>query len=185
MEIGYARVSTQGQTLEAQLEHLTAAGCGHIYRDVASGARFDRKSLQALLRALKPGSTLVVTRLDRLARSTVDLLTILKAVADRGCSFRSLAEPWADTSTPAGRLMLTVLGGLAEFERGLISARTMEGRERAKRAGVRMGRKPLLSPHQIAEVRERKANGESVRFLARSYGVSPNTISRVRPRIAI
>ena len=93
MEIGYARVSTQGQTVECQLEQLTTAGCGDIYRDVASGARFDRKSLQALLRALRPGSTLVVTRLDRLARSTVDLLTILKAVSDKGCSFRSLAEP--------------------------------------------------------------------------------------------
>ena len=86
----------------------------------------------------------------------------------------------AETTTPAGRLMLTALGGLAEFERELIKARTTEGRERAKRAGVKMGRKPLLTPHQIAEIRGRKAGGESVRFLARSYGVSPNTISRVR-----
>jgi len=180
MKLGYARVSTQGQTLEAQLEQLREAGCAEIYKDVASGARFDRKSLQALLKALKPESTLIVTRLDRLARSTVDLLTIIKAIADKGCLFRSLAEPWADTTSPAGRLMLTVLGGLAEFERELIKIRTGEGRERAKRAGIRMGRKPLLSPHQIAEVRDRKAGGESVRQLARSYGVSPNTISRVR-----
>ncbi|MGJ5222296.1 recombinase family protein [Bradyrhizobium oligotrophicum] len=179
MEFGYARVSTPGQTLESQLKQLSAAGCVDIYRDVASGARFDRRSLQALLKALKPGSTLVVTRLDRLARSTVDLLTILKAVTDRGCLFRSISEPWADTRTPAGRLMLTVLGGLAEFERELIRARTMEGRERAQRAGVRMGRKPILSTHQIAEIQGRKAAGESVRFLARSYGVSPSTISRV------
>jgi DNA invertase Pin-like site-specific DNA recombinase len=93
-----------------------------------------------------------------------------KAVSDKGCSFRSLGEPWADTSTAAGRLMLTVLGGLAEYERELIKSRTSEGRERAKRAGVRMGRKPILSPHQIVEVRDRKANGESVRLLARSYG---------------
>jgi DNA invertase Pin-like site-specific DNA recombinase len=120
----------------------------------------------------------VVTRLDRLARSTVDLLTTIKAIADS--LFKSLAEPSADTTTPAGRLMLTVLGGLAEFERELIKARTSEGRERAKRAGIRMGRKPILTAHQIAEVRERKAGGESVRQLARSYRVSPNTISRVR-----
>jgi DNA invertase Pin-like site-specific DNA recombinase len=122
----------------------------------------------------------VVTRLDRLARSTIDLLTIVKLIVDNGCQFKSLADPWCDSTTPTGRLLLTVLGGLAEFERELIKARTMEGRERAIRAGIKMGRKRLLSPHQIAEIRGRKANGESVRFLARSYGVSPNTISRVR-----
>jgi DNA invertase Pin-like site-specific DNA recombinase len=122
----------------------------------------------------------VVTRLDRLARSTIDLLTTIKQIADRGCMFKSLADLWADTTTPAGRLMLTVLGGLAEFERELIKARTGEGRARAKLAGVRMGRKPKLSAHQIIEIRDRKRLGESVRFLARSYGVSPNTISRVR-----
>jgi DNA invertase Pin-like site-specific DNA recombinase len=180
MKIGYARVSTQGQTLEANLDQLREAGCEKIYKEIASGARSDRAQLKTLLRGLEPDSTLVVTRLDRLARSTVDLLTTIKAIADKGCTFKSLAEPWADTTTPAGRLMLTVLGGLAEFERELIKARTSEGRERAKKAGVRMGRKPILTAHQIAEVRERKADGESVRHLARSYGVSPNTISRVR-----
>jgi DNA invertase Pin-like site-specific DNA recombinase len=126
------------------------------------------------------GAVVVVTRLDRLARSTIDLLTTVKQIADKQCLFKSLAEPWADTTTPAGRLMLTVLSGLAEFERELIKARTVEGRERAKRAGVKIGRKPILSAHQIAEIRSRKANGESVRFLARSYRVSPNTISRVK-----
>jgi DNA invertase Pin-like site-specific DNA recombinase len=108
------------------------------------------------------------------------VLTQRRFVADRDCLFKSLADPWCDTTTPGGRLMLTVLSGLAEFERDLIKARTGEGRQRAKRAGVRMGRKPKLTPHQIAEVRDRKAAGESVRFLARSYGCSPNTISRVR-----
>ena len=146
----------------------------------SAALKCDRPELQRLLKALEPGSVMVVTRLDRLGRSTIDLLTVVKQIADRGCLFKSLADPWADTTTPAGRLMLTVLGGLAEFERELIKARTTEGRERAKRAGVKMGRKPLLSPHQIAEIRGRKAKGESVRFLARSYGVSPNTISRVR-----
>ena len=146
----------------------------------ASGARSDRPQLQSLLKALEPGAVVVVTRLDRLARSTIDLLTTIKQIADKGCLFKSLADPWADTTTPGGRLMLTVLGGLAEFERELIKARTSEGRDRAKRAGVKMGRKPILSAHQIAEIRSRKANGESVRFLARSYRVSPNTISRVR-----
>jgi DNA invertase Pin-like site-specific DNA recombinase len=115
-----------------------------------------------------------------LGRSTVDLLTTIKAISDKGCQFKSLTEPWADTTTPAGRLMLTILGGLAEFERELIKVRTREGRARAIKAGIRMGRKPILSPYQIAEIRNRKAAGESVRMLARSYRVSPNTISRVR-----
>jgi DNA invertase Pin-like site-specific DNA recombinase len=176
----WIRESTQGQTLEAQLEQLKEAGCEAIYKEIASGARSDRKQLKTLLKDFQPNSTLVVTRLDRLARSTVDLLTTIKAIRHKGGLFKSLAEPWADTTTPAGRLMLTVLGGLAEFERELIKARTGEGRERAKKAGVRMGRKPILTAHQIAEVRERKADGESVRHLARSYGVSPNTISRIR-----
>jgi DNA invertase Pin-like site-specific DNA recombinase len=180
MKIGYSRVSTSGQSLDSQLEELANAGCAKIYSEKVSGARSDRPELQRLLKTLDPGSTLVVTRLDRLARSTIDLLTIIKAIADKGCLFKSIADPWCDTTTPGGRLMLTVLGGLAEFERELIKARTTEGRERAKRAGVRLGRKPKLSPHQMAEVRDRKAGGESVRFLARSYGVSPNTISRVR-----
>jgi DNA invertase Pin-like site-specific DNA recombinase len=174
MNVGY------GQTLETQLEKLGKADCSKIYSEKISGAKCDRPELQRLLKALEPGSVMVVTRLDRLGRSTIDLLTIVKQIADRGCLFKSLADLWADTTTPAGRLMLTVLGGLAEFERELIKARTTEGRERAKRAGVKMGRKPLLTPHQIAEIRGRKAGGESVRFLARSYGVSPNTISRVR-----
>jgi len=180
MNLGYARVSTQGQTLESQLEELGNAGCSKIYSEKISGAKYDRPELQRLLKALEPGSVVVVTRLDRLGRSTIDLLAIVKQIADRGCLFKSLADPWCNSTTPTGRLLLTVLGGLAEFERELIKDRTTEGRERAKRAGVKMGRKPLLSPHQIAEIRGRKAGGESVRFLARSYGVSPNTISRVR-----
>jgi hypothetical protein len=119
----------------------------------------------------RPGDVVVVTRLDRLARSTLDLLTILKSIADRGARLTSLAETWADTTTATGRLMLTILGGLAEFERELIKARTAEGRERAEGRGVRMGRKHKLTPHQM----ERKADGQSVRELGRSYNVSPNT----------
>ena len=165
MNVGYARVSTQGQTLESQLEELGKADCSKIYSEKISGAKCDRPELQRLLKALEPGAVVVVTRLDRLARSTIDLLTTIKQIADKGCLFKSLADPWADTTTPGGRLMLTVLGGLAEFERELIKARTTEGRERAKRSGIRMGRKPILSPHQVAEIRSRKANGKSVRFL--------------------
>ena len=176
MNIGYARVSTEGQSLDFQLELLGNAGCSRVFSEKASGTHSDRPELRSLVKSLHPGAVVVVTRLDRLARSTIDLLTTIKQIADKGRLFKSLAEPWADTTTPAGRLMLTMLGGLAEFERELIKIRTSEGRERAKRAGLKMGRKPVLSAHQIAEIRSRKANGESVRFLARSYRVSPNTI---------
>src|SRR5215475_4777049 len=127
---GYARVSTDGQTLEAQLSALKDAACDKVFAEKVSGAKTDRVELGRLLKALQPGDTLVVTRLDRLARSTRDLLNILHDLGQRQIGFRSLVDTWADTTTPHGRLMLTVLGGLAEFERELIRARTGEGRKR-------------------------------------------------------
>ena len=140
MIIGYARVSTQGQTLAAQDAASHAAGCAKVFREQASGAKTDRPVLAKLLKRLEPGDTLLVTRLDRLARSTRDLLNVLDQVSSAGATFKSLADAWADTTTPHGRLILTVLGGLAEFERELIRARTGEGRARAKARGVHMGR---------------------------------------------
>src|SRR5215207_3966521 len=145
---GYAWVSTDGQTLDAQIAQLKAAGADKVFREKVSGARSDRPELARMMRALAPGDRILVTRLDRLARSTRDLLNILAAIGDQKVGFRSLNDAWADTTTPHGRLMLTVLGGLAEFERELIRARTGEGRERAKARGVRLGRKPKLTPHQ-------------------------------------
>ncbi len=120
-----------------------------------------------------------MTRLDRLARSTRDLLNTLDAIGKVGAGFRSLHDAWADTTTPHGRLMLTVLGGLAEFERELIRARTGEGRERAKARGVHMGRPPKLTPHQKKEALRRRDAGETTRDIARLFNVSPNTISRL------
>jgi DNA invertase Pin-like site-specific DNA recombinase len=180
MKIGYARVSTSGQTVKGQVEQLRAAGCRRVVDETASGAKAERPRLKALLASLKPGDVLVVTRLDRLARSTGDLLNLMQDLSDRRASFLSLTDRWADTTTPSGRLILTVLSGLAEFERELIKARTAEGRDRAKARGVRLGRKPRLTPHQVEEISKRKLAGASVRELGRSYNVSPNTISRVR-----
>ena len=128
---------------------------------------------------LDAGDVLIVTRLDRLARSTRDLLNVLAAVGERGAGFKSLKDAWADTTTAHGRLMLTVLGGLAEFERELIMARTGEGRLRAKARGVRFGRPRSLTPHQRQEAMQRLADGEVQADLARSYGVSQATISRL------
>lgn len=132
---GYGRVSTNGQSLTAQMAELKAANCVKIFQERASGARSERRQLARLIAALDKNDVLVVTRLDRLARSTRDLLNLLDAVARKGAGFRSLRDAWADTTTAHGRLMLTVLGGLAEFERELIRTRTGEGRQRAKARG--------------------------------------------------
>ncbi len=176
---GYARVSTEGQTLDAQIAQLRAAGCAKIYREKISGARSDRDQLRRVLNTLEAGDVLIVTRLDRLARSTRDLLNIIESIAEREAAFRSLDDAWADTTTPHGRLMLTVLGGLAEFERELIRIRTGEGRKRAKARGVRLGRRPKLTPHQRKEAIARRDAGEPLTEIARTYNVSHSTISRL------
>src|SRR3712207_6209828 len=180
MIYGYARVSTDGQSVDAQVRQLTQAGCEKVYREVASGARADRALLGRAVAVLGPGDVLVVTRLDRLARSTRDLLNTLATISGRPAGFRSLSDTWADTTTPHGRLMLTVLGGLAEFERELIRARTGEGRERAKARGVQLGRRPKLTRHQKQEALARRETGEPLTAIARSYDVSHSTISRLR-----
>jgi DNA invertase Pin-like site-specific DNA recombinase len=177
--IGYARVSTVGQALDAQLEQLQAEGCAPIYREQVSGARADRRQLLRMIKALHPGDVVTVTRIDRLARSTFDLFGIVKQIVDAGAQFRSLAEPWADTATSTGRLMLAVLGGLADVERDLIRTRTAEGRNRAKLRGQHMGRKPKLTSQQQAEARQRRAEGATLRELANSYDVGVATISRL------
>ena len=181
MIYGYARVSTDGQSVESQVAVLTVAGAAKVYRETASGAKTDRARLRQVLTALDQGDVLMVTRLDRLARSTRDLLNTLATIADKGAGFKSLGDAWADTTTPHGRLMLTVLGGLAEFERELIRARTSEGRARAKARGIRLGRRPKLTPHQKREALSRRANGEPLTEIARSYNVSHTTISRLTP----
>jgi DNA invertase Pin-like site-specific DNA recombinase len=177
--IGYARVSTDGQALEAQLAQLWAEGCAKVFREKASGAKTERAQLAKLMASLAPGDVVIVTRLDRLARSTRDLLNTLAAITEKDAGFRSLGDAWADTTTPHGRLMLTVLGGLAEFERELIRERTSEGRERAKARGVRLGRPPKLNPHQRQEALQRRESGEAHAAIARTFGVAHSTISRL------
>jgi DNA invertase Pin-like site-specific DNA recombinase len=176
---GYARVSTNGQDLAAQEAELMAAGAAKVFKEKVSGAKTDRAELAKVIRRLEPGDVLVVTRLDRLARSTRDLLNVLATIGEREAGFRSLKDTWADTTTPHGRLMLTILGGLAEFERELIRARTGDGRARAKARGVRFGRPAVLTPHQRAEALQRLGNGEAQADVARSFNVSQATISRL------
>jgi DNA invertase Pin-like site-specific DNA recombinase len=181
MIYGYARVSTDGQSVAAQVATLTAAGAEKVFRETASGTKTDRLQLRRVIETLNAGDVLLVTRLDRLARSTRDLLNILAAVTEKDAGFRSLGDGWADTTTPHGRLMVTFLGGLAEFERELIRIRTGEGRDRAKARGVKMGRRPKMTPHQQREAIQRREKGEPVREIARSYNVSHSTVSRLRP----
>jgi DNA invertase Pin-like site-specific DNA recombinase len=178
---GYARVSTDGQTLDAQVAALKAAGAVRVFRETASGAKTDRRELARALKSLDEGDTLLVTHLDRLARSTRDLLNMLDTIAKAGAGFRSLGDLWADTTPAHGRLMLTVLGGLAEFERELIRARTSEGRKRAKASGVHMGRPPRLTAHQKCDALKALADGTATHaVLARRFNVSQSTISRLR-----
>ena len=178
--LGYARVSTRDQDLAGQVTELTAAGCAKVYREKVSGAKTDRAELTKVIGRLESGDVLVVTRLDRLARSTRDLLNVIDAMSKRGAGFRSLKDAWADTTSPHGRLMLTVLGGLAEFERELIRARTGEGRKRAQDRGVRFGRPRKLTPHQRQEALARLRAGETQADIARSYAVDATTIGRLQ-----
>ena len=178
---GYARVSTRDQDFNAQVAELMAAGCAKVYREKASGAKTDRAELAKVISRMEPGDVLVVCRLDRLARSTRDLLNIIEALTQRGAGFKSLKDTWADTTSPHGRLMLTVLGGLAEFERELIRARTGDGRKRAKERGVRFGRPRKLTPHQRQEALARLEAGETQADVARTYNVDATTIGRLQP----
>jgi len=184
---GYARVSTAGQTLDVQLDVLKAAGCEtkSIFREKITGAHAGRTQLDSLLATIDDGDVLLVSRLDRLARSTRDLLNILDTIARRGAAFRSLGDRWADTTTPHGGLMLTVLGGLAEFERELIRLRTGEGRIRAKARGVHMGRPSKLTPSQRREGLRALAAGEATQAdLVRRFNVSKSTVSRLAAKAA-
>src|SRR5262249_17165742 len=179
MTYGYARVSTNGQDFGSQEAELMAARAAKVFKEKVSGAKTDRAELAKVMRRLEPGDVLLVTRLDRLARSTRDLLNVLATIGEREAGLRSLKDTWADTTTPHGRLMLTVLGGLAEFERELILARTSDGRARAKVRGAKFGRPSALTPHQRREALLRLGNGEAQADVARSFNVSQATISRL------
>ncbi len=181
--LGYARVSTDAQELAGQRDELHAAGCTRIYAEKITGTQRNRPELARLLDHLRPGDVVTVTRLDRLARSTRDLLDIAERIQEAGAGLRSLAEPWADTTTPAGRMVLTVFAGIAEFERSLIIDRTRSGREAAKARGVKFGPRPTLTPVQIAHARELiDQEGRTVKEAAGLLGVHRSTLYRALER---
>jgi DNA invertase Pin-like site-specific DNA recombinase len=177
--LGYARVSTAGQDLSAQIEALRAAGATTIFREKISGVRADRPQLAKLMTALKAGDLVAVTKLDRLGRSTRELLELIDRIGKAGAAFRSLGDPLWDTSNAQGRLLSTLLAGIAEFERELIRERTGEGRKRAMANGVKFGRKRKLSDYQRKEAIRRRAAGETLASIAKSYAVNISMISRL------
>ena len=180
---GYARVSTADQDLGTQRDALTAAGCTHLYAEKISGAKSDRPELAAMLAALQAGDVVIVTRIDRLARSLMDLLNIMKAIGERGAGFKSLAETWADFSNPVGRMIIGVMGSLAEYERSLILARTDAGRRRAKAEGRRIGGpNPTITAEQRAQAAAMATAGASQSAIARAVGVSRSSVSRIMER---
>jgi DNA invertase Pin-like site-specific DNA recombinase len=179
MLIGYARVSTNEQDTAAQVAALKSAGCGRIFREKASGGRWDRPELHRLLDQLRKGDVLVVWKLDRLSRSLRDVLTIMEQIAEAKAGFRSLSEA-IDTTSPAGRMMMQMLGAFAEFERAMLRARTKAGLESARRQGRIGGRRPKLRPQQQAEIIKMVSRGRrTAADAARLFDVHPATVSRL------
>lgn len=178
--IGYARVSAADQDYDGQIERLKDYGCDRVYAEKASGkSQNGRHQLHIALKKLLPSDTFVVVRLDRLARSIRDLLNILDQIKKAGARIKAIEDPWLDTTTPHGELILTIMGGMFEFERKLIRQRCEEGIKRAKAQGKQFGRRPALDAGQRRKVAERHANGETIAALADDYEVGVATIWRV------
>lgn len=178
MILGYARVSTNDQNLDGQIDALQAAGAGRIFSDKITGSIRKRPQLDKLLDQLRPGDVVVVTKYDRLARSLKDLLDIVEQVKEHGAGFRSLAED-IDTTTPAGRLVFHVFASIAQFERERISERTKEGLQASRARGRAGGRPSALTAAQKVEARRmRDDDGRSVAEVARLFKVSEQTIRR-------
>lgn len=181
MLVGYARVSTHDQKPELQLDALRAAGCEEIFIEKASGAQRDRPEMQAALRHLRAGDTLVVWKLDRLARSMKQLIETIESLEAKGVGFRSLTEA-IDTTTPGGRLLFHVFGALAEFERSIIRERTRAGLDAARARGRKGGRPPKLTEKDIKAARAMLLDKTiTVEEIARHLRVSPATLYRHLP----
>jgi DNA invertase Pin-like site-specific DNA recombinase len=179
MKIGYARVSSNTQDYQGQVEALKAAGCERIYSEKVSGKSTDgRRELTKAFKIMQPGDVLVITKLDRLARSIRDLLSIIDQLKAGGVMLKALDDTWLDTTSPHGELIFTIMGAMAEFERKLIRKRCEEGIERARAKGVTFGRKRKLDRDMVRVAAERYAAGETMAELAKVYGVNEATIWR-------
>jgi len=182
MLIGYARVSTTDQDTAVQVAALKAAGCERIFREKASGGRWDRSELHRRLDQLRKGDVLAVWNLDRLSRSLRDVLTIMERLGEAGAGFRSLTEA-IDTTIPAGRMMMQMVGAFAEFERAMLRERTTAGLDAARRDGRIGGRRPKLTPQQQSEIQKMVSKGDKTAAdAARLFKVHPATVSRLMAR---
>ena len=179
MKIGYARVSTQDQKLDLQLKALRNAGCEKTFREKVSGFTRQRPEFQRMLDQIRLGDIIIVWKLDRLARSTRDLLNTIDTINEAGGKFQSISEPWANTTTHAGKMIMTIFAGIAEFERGLIRERTGAGRAAAKQRGVQFGRPRKLNSDQVQIATQLLAQGKAVRDVARTFNVHEATIYRL------
>ena len=180
MIIGYARVSTLGQNLDSQKDKLIDQGCEKVFEEKFTGTDRKRVQLERMLQVIEEGDIVIITRLDRLARSTIDLFDIVKKIETKGASFKSLNEPWADTTSTMGKFLTTVFAGLSELERSIINERTEEGRIAAKKRGVKFGRKFKLTKHQQNEVQSMIQEGQTIRAIARHFNVGVATIDRIK-----
>jgi DNA invertase Pin-like site-specific DNA recombinase len=176
--VGYARVSSSGQSLAVQLDKLSEAGCTEVFQEKRSGLTAQRPALKECLRFVRKGDVLVITRLDRLARSTLDLHKIVQELDDRGVGFRVLDQP-IDTTTKEGRLMFSIIASIAQFETELRKERQMEGIEKAKENGVKFGRQAVLSDAQVAEMRSKRDSGILIKNLMSEYGLSKASVYRL------
>ena len=176
--VGYARVSSSGQSLAVQLDKLSEAGCTEVFQEKRSGLTAQRPALKESLRFVRKGDVLVITRLDRLARSTLDLHKIVQELDDRGVGFRVLDQP-IDTTTKEGRLMFSIIASIAQFETELRKERQMEGIEKAKENGVKFGRQAVLSDAQVAEMRSKRDSGVLIKNLMSEYGLSKASVYRL------
>lgn len=179
MKIGYARVSTEDQNLDIQLTALKKAGCKVVFREKISGTKWERPELHKMLLSLDAGDIVVVSRLDRLARSTKMLLEITEKIMAVKAKFISLSEPWADTTSPSGKMIMTFFAGMAEFERDLIRVRTGAGRDEAKKRGVKFGRPSKITPEQKKLALRLLKEGKSVRDVSELFDIHWTTLYRV------
>lgn len=178
MKLGYARVSTQDQNLDRQIDQLKAVGCERIFTEKITGTKSDRQELNKLLEQLRPGDTIIICELTRLSRSTKDLFQLVDKIEKAGANIKSLKESWLDTTTPQGKLMFTIFAGISQFERDLISQRTKEGLDSARARGRKGGRPQKISQKVELALKMYQSKQYSISEIVEATGISKSSLYR-------